>query len=131
MKNEHVVMTSLESLSSSYKYLSSALKTMSTKELTIEYVTALLMHEMSKRKEKKLKGNKDSKAKGEIHLGVKMSRHATIVARRATLHVFARIFFKKKQGEKNENKTPMKMMTMHLQRNIECIHVSGSWVMHS
>lgn len=104
MKNEHVVMTSLESLSSSYKYLSSALKTMSTKELTIEYVTALLMHEMSKRKEKKLKGNKDSKAKGEIHLGVKMSRHATIVARRATLHVFARKFLKKSKEKRMKTK---------------------------
>jgi len=89
VKNKHVVMTSLENLPSSYKHLRLPLKTMSTKELTIEYITALLMHEMSKRKEKKLKGNKYFKAKGEIHLGVKMSRRATIVARRATLHLFA------------------------------------------
>ena len=46
-----VVMTLLESLPPSYEFLITALETRATKELTMEFVTARLMHEVTKRKE--------------------------------------------------------------------------------
>ena len=57
MREEDIVMTLLESLPTSYEFLITALETMPTKELTMEYVTARLMHEMSKRKEKEPQGD--------------------------------------------------------------------------
>jgi hypothetical protein len=42
----------LESLPPSYEYLITALETKAREELTMDYVTARLMHEVSKRKEK-------------------------------------------------------------------------------
>ena len=45
-------MTLLESLLASYEYLVTALETMPMKELMMEYMTAQLMHEMSKHNEK-------------------------------------------------------------------------------
>jgi hypothetical protein len=56
VREEDIVMTLLESLPASYEFLITALETMPMKELTMEYVTARLMHEMSKRKEKELQG---------------------------------------------------------------------------
>jgi len=57
VKDEDIVMTLLESLPASYEYLITALETMPMKELTMEYVTARLMHEVSKRKEKEPQGD--------------------------------------------------------------------------
>ena len=57
VREEDIVMTLLESLPTSYEFLITALETMPTKELTMEYVTARLMHEMSKRKEKEPQGD--------------------------------------------------------------------------
>jgi len=51
IKSKDVVMTLLESLSPSYEYLITTMETMPMKEFTIEHVTLLLMHEMTKRKE--------------------------------------------------------------------------------
>ena len=56
VREEDIVMTLLESLPASYEFLITALETMPMKELTMEYVTARLMHEMSKRKEKEPQG---------------------------------------------------------------------------
>ena len=52
VREEDIVMTLLESLLGSYKYLMTTLETTLMKKLTMEYVTTRLMHEMSKRKEK-------------------------------------------------------------------------------
>lgn len=52
MKNDDIGITLFESLSFSYKYLITTLEIMSMKGRTMEYKTAYLMHEMSKRKEK-------------------------------------------------------------------------------
>ncbi len=57
VRDEDIVMTLLESLPASYEYLITALETMPMKELTMEYVTARLMHEVSKRKEKEPQGD--------------------------------------------------------------------------
>ena len=46
-----VVMTLLESLPPSYEFLITALERRATKELTMKFVTARLMHEVTKRKE--------------------------------------------------------------------------------
>ena len=51
MRTENIVMILLESLLTSFKYLITAVKTMPMKELTMDYVTAHLMHKMLKRKE--------------------------------------------------------------------------------
>jgi hypothetical protein len=56
MQEKDIVMTLLESLPASYKYLITTLETMPMKDLTIEYVVARLMYEMSKRKEKEPQG---------------------------------------------------------------------------
>ena len=50
-----IVMTLLESLPTSYEYLITALETRAMKDLNLEYVTARLMHEVSKRKENETK----------------------------------------------------------------------------
>jgi hypothetical protein len=57
VRDEDTVMTLLESLLLSYEYLIMALETKAREELTMEYVTARLMHEVSKRKEKDLRSD--------------------------------------------------------------------------
>jgi hypothetical protein len=52
MHSVNIIITLLERLCASYKYLINALETMPMKELTMEYMMIRLMHEMSKRKEK-------------------------------------------------------------------------------
>ena len=52
VRDENIVMTLLESLPTLYEYLITVMKTMSMNELTMNYITTRLMHEMSKRKEK-------------------------------------------------------------------------------
>ena len=56
VRDEDIVMTLLESLPASFEYLITAMETMPMKELTMDYVTMRLMHEMSKRKEKEPQG---------------------------------------------------------------------------
>jgi hypothetical protein len=56
MRDEDVVMTLLESLPPSYEYLITALETLPMQALTMEFVTARLMHEVSKRREKEPQG---------------------------------------------------------------------------
>ncbi len=56
MKDEDIVMTLLESLPPSYEYLITALETLPMQAFTMEFVTARLMHEMSKRREKEPQG---------------------------------------------------------------------------
>lgn len=51
-----VVMTLLESLPPSFEFLITALETRPMKELTLEFVTARLMHEVTKRKENEPQG---------------------------------------------------------------------------
>ena len=51
MRTENIVMILLEILLASFEYLITAMKTMPMKELTMDYVTAHLMHKMLKRKE--------------------------------------------------------------------------------
>ena len=51
VRNKDIIMTLLESLSPTYKYLITTLKNMSMKEVSTEYVTTHLMHEMLKREE--------------------------------------------------------------------------------
>ena len=51
VRDEDVVMTLLDSLPSSYNHLITTLETRDMKELTLEFVTARLMHEVSKRKD--------------------------------------------------------------------------------
>ena len=56
-KEEDIVMTLLDSLPSSYEHFITALETRPMKELTLEFVTARLMHEVAKRKEKEPQGD--------------------------------------------------------------------------
>jgi hypothetical protein len=57
VRDEDVVMTSLESLPPSYEYLITALETLPMQDLTMEFVIARLTHEVSKRKEKDPQGD--------------------------------------------------------------------------
>ena len=57
LKDEDIVMTLLDSLPSSYEHLITALETRPMKELTLEFITARLMHEVAKRKEKEPQGD--------------------------------------------------------------------------
>jgi hypothetical protein len=50
VRDEDTVMTLLKSLSSSYEYLITTLETKAREELTMDFVTARLMHEVSKHK---------------------------------------------------------------------------------
>ena len=54
VRDEDIVKTLFKSMSTSYKYLTTALKTMPMKEITIDYYVTARIHEMSKGKEKKL-----------------------------------------------------------------------------
>lgn len=56
MRDEDVVITLLAILQSSFNNLMTDLETMPIKELTMEFVMARLMHEMTKRKEKECQG---------------------------------------------------------------------------
>ena len=57
LKDEDIVMTLLDSLPPTYEHLITALETRPMKELTLEFVTARLMHEVAKRKEKEPQGD--------------------------------------------------------------------------
>ena len=57
IKDEDLVMTLLDSLPTSYENLITALETRPMKELTVDFITARLIHEMSKRKEKEHQGD--------------------------------------------------------------------------
>lgn len=57
VKSEDIVMILLESLLPLYKYLITVLETMLMKELTMEFVTSCLMHEMLKMEDKKPQGD--------------------------------------------------------------------------
>ena len=52
MRDKDIVTIFLENLKSLYEYLITAMEIMPMKELTMDYVTTCLMHEMSKRKKK-------------------------------------------------------------------------------
>ena len=52
MWKEDIIMILFKTLSTLYKYLITVFETMPMEELTMKYMTACLMHEMSKRKEK-------------------------------------------------------------------------------
>ena len=56
VKDKYIIIILLESLPTSFEYLITAMETMPMKELTMDYVTAHLMHEMSKCKEKEPQG---------------------------------------------------------------------------
>lgn len=56
MQEEDIVMTLLENLPASYEYLIIALDMMPLKDLTMVYVLACLMYEMSKRNENEPQG---------------------------------------------------------------------------
>ena len=56
MHDEDIVMTLLDSLPPSYDHLIVALETRPMKELTVEFITSRLMHEVTKRKEKEPQG---------------------------------------------------------------------------
>ena len=57
LRGEDMIMILLDSLPSSFDYLITTLETRPFKELTIEFVIARLVHEVSKRKEKEPQGN--------------------------------------------------------------------------
>ena len=119
VRDEDVVMTLLESLPPSYEYLITALETMPMKELTMEYVTARLMHEMSKKKEKEPQGDDaamvSKQGKGGFSSTRKDSRTCFHCGK--TNHI-ARFCFKAKNKEKekkeNANKAKGRMRTMPL-----------------
>ena len=56
MRNENIIMTLSESWPELYEYLITALKTMLTKEPTMDYVMACLMNKILKRKEREPQG---------------------------------------------------------------------------
>ena len=51
-----IVMTLLESLSSSYEYFIVAMESRPIQQLTLDYVTSRLLHELSRRKENESRG---------------------------------------------------------------------------
>ena len=93
MKNEDIVMTLLESLPASYEYLITTLKTMSIKNLSMDYVTMRLVHELLKHKENEANIRLPpwccDKIKVAIHSCAKTQSHAFLAANRAKLHIFA------------------------------------------
>ena len=116
VRNKDVVMILLESLSPSYEYLITTLKTMSIKELTTEYVMTRLMQEVSKRKEKEPKDDNATmvlrQGKMTIHLGIKMSIRFIFMANPATLLVF--VIRQKIKNKKILQTTPKMMMITRL-----------------
>lgn len=57
VREEDVVMTLLESIPPSFENLITALETLHMKDLTVEFVVARMMHEITKRKEKEPYGD--------------------------------------------------------------------------
>ena len=57
--DENIVMTLLESLLTSFKYLITFMETMPMKEFMIDYMAVRFMHGMLKRKEKKSQSEYD------------------------------------------------------------------------
>jgi hypothetical protein len=56
VRHEDIVMTLLKSLSASYEYLITTLETMPIKDVTMDYVTAHLMHKILMHNEKEPQG---------------------------------------------------------------------------
>ena len=115
VKDKYIIIILLESLPTSFEYLITAMETMPMKELTMDYVTAHLMHEMSKCKEKEPQGEDAAmvlwQGKGTTYFCAKAQNRVIIVANHATLYVFTT-----KQRTRNENKPRIRMMmtTTHL-----------------
>ena len=74
VRDEAVVMTLLESLPPSFEHLITALETLHMKDLTMEFVTARLMHEVSKRKEKEPHGDDAALVSRQNKWGTSSSR---------------------------------------------------------
>ena len=90
MREGDVVMTLHDSLPPYFDHLITALETQPMNELTLDFITARLMHEVSKRKEKEPQGDDAAMlhlARSTTTRGVVMARGATIVVSWTTLLV--------------------------------------------
>ena len=75
IKDEDVVITLLDSLPTSYEHLITALETRPMKELILEFVTARLMHEVNKRKEKEPQGDEATMVTCQTKRGSTNKKH--------------------------------------------------------
>ena len=80
VRDENIIMTLFESLPASYEYLITALGMMLIKEFMIDYLTACLMHEISKCKQNEYQGGnatmilqKNKGGNSNQHQGMKLN----------------------------------------------------------
>ena len=93
VRNEDIVITLLDNLSTLYKHLITTFETIPIKELMMNYMTMHFMHKMLKRKKKKKSQGEDAamvlrQNKGTIHFGAKVQGCVFIAPNQATLRIF-------------------------------------------
>lgn len=133
LRNEDVVMTLLQSLPDSYDYLIAALETRPLKELTLEYVTARLMHEVTKKKEKESKGEDSALVVQPFKKGapLKPPTPRTCFICGKVGHIAKNCYQRKRIGKENASLAKVEDEYLFVANEVRCTSNMCKWILDS